>query len=311
MAYKKVLVTFSDSRLFRSTNRLVSEAQSLGFYDEIISLDEYSLDSDFSQYFKSELQPEIRGFGYWVWKPQVILQALASLDYGDVLQYADVGFTINPKGIERLNDYFERAAISKTGIVAFQGRRPEYPMVDDGRELPTWPDREWTKGDLFDYFGVRNKPEITDTPTVQAGLLFVRKTPKAEEILTKWLDVYYADFHLADDSPSISPNFPEFREHRHDQSIFSILAKIYAIDTYSSNEFWFPQTMSSRGDWKALAFAPFHATRSLDFGFWGNLRHKAKYLYKAFQPQNLSVSFRIFFSRLKKRRVITSKQNRS
>lgn len=300
MQYKKVLLTFSDSRLFRSRNRFVNESRNLNFYDQIIALDEHDLAPDFVEKFKNQLNPRVRGYGYWVWKPQVLLQVLETLDEGDVLQYADVGFSINPLGINRLNDYFERASQSKTGIVGFQGRRPEFPMVDDGRELPTWPDREWTKGDLFDYFGVRGNAAITDTPTVQAGLLFVRKSPVAENILLQWLDVYTHDFHLADDSPSISPNLEGFREHRHDQSIFSILAKLNNIDTYSSNEFWFPQTLSSNGDWAALSFSPFHATRSLDFGFWGNLNHKLHFYRKAFQPKNLLVSLKILVSRIRK-----------
>lgn len=299
MQYKKVLVTFSDSRLFRSRTRFVKESSNLNFYDQIIALEENDLAPDFIEKFGGQLNSSVRGFGYWVWKPQVLLQVLETLDVGDVLQYADVGFSVNPLGINRLNDYFERASRTSTGIVGFQGRRPEFPMVDDGRELPTWPDREWTKGDLFDHFGVRDNSEITDTPTVQAGLLFVRKSAVAEKILRQWLDVYYYDFHLADDSPSRSPNLEGFREHRHDQSIFSILAKLNNIDTYSSNEFWFPQTLSSKGDWEALSFSPFHATRSLDFGFWGNLKYKLQFYFKAFQPKNLFISLKILISRIR------------
>jgi len=294
------LLTFSDSRLFRSRERLVSEAANLNFFDQIIAADESDLDPTFRQKFSEQLKPNIRGYGYWVWKPQIILQELENMNEGDILQYADVGFTINPQGIKRLGDYFDRAAKSKSGVVAFQGRRPEPPMFDDGRELPTWPDREWTKGDLFDYFGARNNHLITDTPTVQAGLLFVRKSPQAEEILREWLSVYYFDFHLADDSPSVSPNFPGFREHRHDQSIFSIIAKLNDVDTYSSNEFWFPRTLSSNGDWDALSFSPFHATRSLNFGLWGNLKRKSSFYFTAFKPKNLKVSLKILNSRINK-----------
>lgn len=33
--------------------------------------------------------------------------------------------------------------------------------------------------------------------------------------------------HLVDDSPSLLPNAHGFKEHRHDQSIFSLLMHIY------------------------------------------------------------------------------------
>jgi hypothetical protein len=44
---------------------------------------------------------------------------------------------------------------------------------------------------------------------------------------------WISDFHMVADefvSPSVSPNYPEFKEHRHDQSIFSLLCKKHRID---------------------------------------------------------------------------------
>ena len=37
------------------------------------------------------------------------------------------------------------------------------------------------------------------------------------------------NYHVIDDSPSIRKNIPGFKEHRHDQSIFSALTKIFNI----------------------------------------------------------------------------------
>lgn len=297
---KKIFLTFSDKRLVRSKNRIVSQAESLDFFDQIYSWDESDLSQEFLDHFSQLLSANVRGFGFWSWKPQIILQALELCNEGDIILYSDVGFTINPKGILRLQDYFERANSAPTGIVAFQGRRPEYPMIDDGRELPTWPDKHWTKGDLFDYFSVRDQRYITDTPTIQAGLLLVRKCPESIAFISSWLAVFLEDIHLVDDSPSFSQNLSGFREHRHDQSVFSILGKIHSIDTYSSNEFWYPKAMSSSGDWDALSFSPFHATRSLDFGFIGNIKRKSLYYFNAFKPRNLKISFKLFITRMGK-----------
>ena len=44
------------------------------------------------------------------------------------------------------------------------------------------------------------------------------------EFLTDWYSIA-CNYHFVDDSPSIHPNDPSFREHRHDQSIFSLLIK--------------------------------------------------------------------------------------
>jgi hypothetical protein len=40
------------------------------------------------------------------------------------------------------------------------------------------------------------------------------------------------NYHLIDDTPSKSPNFTEFIEHRHDQSILSLLTKLYDMNIY-------------------------------------------------------------------------------
>ncbi|ADG72783.1 hypothetical protein [Brachyspira murdochii] len=57
------------------------------------------------------------------------------------------------------------------------------------------------------------------------------------KFVNKWIQVYYDDFSLSDDTPSKIANADIFREHRHDQSIFSILSKIYNFYTISYKEF--------------------------------------------------------------------------
>jgi hypothetical protein len=97
-------------------------------------------------------------------------------------------------------------------------------------------EKYWTKGSLFDYFNVRDNPAIYDTEQIAATVIFIRKTKDSLTVIQRWLQVYYDDFSLADDSPSRYPNFPGFFEHRHDQSIFSLLGKIYNISTISIYE---------------------------------------------------------------------------
>lgn len=296
---KKVFLSFADSRLTRSLDRIRREAESLGIYDQVICWDESQLDEEFTSHFASVLKESVRGYGYWVWKPQVILQVLRHMEDGDLLEYADVGFQLNPRGTWRLEEYFMIARDSDSGILGFQGKRPEYPLVDDGRDLPTWPDRFWVKGDLLDYFGVRENFEILDTPTIQAGLLFIRKSPESIAFIERWLSVFKEDFHLVDDSISQSPNLPGFREHRHDQSVFTILGKLQGISTVSSNEFWYPKKWISQGDWKMLKNFPLHAKRDLDFGLVQNTAFRINKLKYMFHPRNLVYSFKLLINRFK------------
>lgn len=182
----------------------------MGIYENIFLYTEYDLDAAFCEYFRDKLRSG-RGFGYWVWKPQTILQALKNINNGDLLQYTDSGCHLNPKGIQRLNKYFELANESKTGLLAF--------------EMPVYTEKQYTKGDLFDYFDTRNNTGIYPCQ-IAANFLFIRKCENSVELIQKWVKVYYDDFALADDTPSVSPNFPEFIENRYDQSILSLLVKL-------------------------------------------------------------------------------------
>jgi hypothetical protein len=101
--------------------------------------------------------------------------------------------------------------------------------------MPWYTEKERTKGDLFDYFGIRNREDLFEGQ-IAATVLFVKKNEKSINIMKKWRQVFYDDFSLVDDSPSKSPNFVEFKEARHDQSVWSILAKINAIPCLSHSE---------------------------------------------------------------------------
>ena len=94
----------------------------------------------------------------------------------------------------------------------------------------------WTKSDLFNYFGKLNDKNITNSSQRMATICIFEKNDINLEFVNKWLQVYYDDFSLVDDTPSKLPNFDWFIENRHDQSVFSILSKIYDIYAIYSGE---------------------------------------------------------------------------
>ncbi|MBK8742076.1 MAG: hypothetical protein IPM02_22355 [Betaproteobacteria bacterium] len=194
-------------------------------YDEIFIADEYDLDASFRERFKDRLVLGSRGYGYWAWKPQIILQVLKACHSGDIVHYADIGCHLNPAGRDRLLEYFEAADQSASGILAFSYEAPKPPFPYDGRALFDWPNRHWVKGDLLDHLAVRTRAEIVDSQTIAGGTFFIKKNSPSIALLQEWLSVIEHDFHLIDDAPSISPNLPGFIEHRHDQAIFLSFAE--------------------------------------------------------------------------------------
>jgi hypothetical protein len=213
---KKYLCAFADSGLPHVISRFKLQADQMKSYNKVFFYTEEELNSDFRTYFSDKLKVN-RGFGYWVWKPQIILQTLEQLNEGEILQYIDAGSHLNPLGFQTLHDYFTLTNNSDIGIVAFKG-------------MGIHVEKKYTKGDLFDYFNVRYRDDVYDTNQVSAGTFFIRKCKKSINIIENWLKVYYNDFSLVDDTPSKSPNFNGFYEGRHDQSVFSLLSKINGVD---------------------------------------------------------------------------------
>lgn len=245
-------------------------------YDEILIFDESNLNSEFRIRFENKLKPNVRGFGYWVWKPQIISQVLLEASAGDVVHYIDVGCHLNYSGKSRLLEYFSLANACATGILAFEAFPPSSPFPIANIQIPRWVDADWTKGDLIKFLDVQNDSSVLQRPTIQSGTFFMRKQDSTVNFTERWGAVFEADFSLADDSPSRAPNLPSFIEHRHDQAIFSLLAKRENACTLSASEFWYPiregATDAKYGDWKRLSNYPIHAKRDLDFGPFRNFQ---------------------------------------
>ena len=125
----RAFVTFADKSWRKAMSRILHEAAALQFYDRLYGLNEAMLDPTFRAKYDKHLVPKSRGFGYWCWKPQIILQVLENLDKGDVLQYTDAGCHLNPAGKWRLSEYFDMARNNRQGVVAFQANPPSPPLA--------------------------------------------------------------------------------------------------------------------------------------------------------------------------------------
>lgn len=273
---KKTLLTFASSDMKRSVRRLCRQAEEMGVFDTIIGSDERDLSGDFKKRFQAHLKRNTKGFGYWCWKPQIVLQSLQDMEEGDILLYLDAGCHLNIRGTWRMQNYIDVTKDAASGVLGFQARAPELPFSYDGRSLLDLRDCRWIKGDLLDYFDLRAREDILQSQTIGAGIIFFRKCARSLALLNDWKAVIESDFALLDDTPSVSDNHPEFVAHRHDQAIFSILGKLNEIETVSAYEYWYPLPGSKKPDWEALKEYPILAMRDKDLGPWIRQRQRIK-----------------------------------
>ena len=261
---KTIFISFADSRMLPSLKRIKQQAHEMEIFDEIIIFTEKQLDNDFVEKHKDRLKLGSRGYGYWIWKPYIIKKILETMDEGDRLLYIDAGCHLNPKGINRLREYFQTVSDSQLKVGGFQ--------IGNSNN-----DKTWTKMDLLAYFKVQNNNDIINSGQIAGGHVIIQKCESVVKFVEEWINIS-ENLHLIDDSPSLLPNFPEFREHRHDQSIFSLLCKTKGAVIFSSSECW----AESDKDWNTLIDYPIWDKRDKQFSLKTRIKATIKsYLRKA------------------------------
>jgi len=217
-----VLCSFANSPLKNGFKRLREQATSFRIFDEILLYTETDLEESFRKRFGYLLRPYSKGYGYWCWKPQVIMQTLELMKDGDVMLYMDTGSHLNVNGKCRFLQYLEIVNKSKSGILAFRS--------------PVHVEKKLTKRAVLNYFRVENNKQYTDSTQIEATYIIIRKCNYSVNFIGEWLNTLNeAPLLFTDESQSFR-EFKEFKAHRHDQSIFSILGKKYGIDTLYTDE---------------------------------------------------------------------------
>lgn len=177
-----------------------------------------------------------RGHGLWCWKPEVILRKLCLMRPDDWLCYLDAGCSLNIEGRNRFSEYLDIAADSPVPWLAFS---------------LTHPVGAYTKRDLLRALGA-DTGEMRKRAMLVAGVHFVRAAEVTIGLASRWQELMGCE-RLIDDSQSADEH-PGFIEHRHDQSVFSLLAIEQGVTTLPDETYFEP-------DWDAHRDKPIHARR--------------------------------------------------
>src|SRR5690606_12067187 len=104
-------------------------------------------------------------------------------------------------------------------VTCLTARRPRLPGYNRYYEY------QWTKRDLFDRLDVN---KFKDEIQVCSGFFLARKCIESINLVEEWYNISLENNgHYIRDTPSLSPNYKGFVEHRHDQSILSLLVRKY------------------------------------------------------------------------------------
>jgi hypothetical protein len=190
--------------------RFRDQAKGCKYIDDVVVIDRVDdpIYSDLTKRHGNFIKNNHRGHGYWLWKPWIIREYLEKLRDNDVLLYVDVGCELSKFADARFKKYINLLKVQP--VLAFS-------------TLSKHPEISWTKPILIEYLGTCRK-DLLQTQ-VAATFIYFRVSDESRSLVDEWLTIATKDnYRYIDDSyPGIAND--SFIEHRHDQSIFSLLYK--------------------------------------------------------------------------------------
>jgi len=207
-----VLTNLSSKKFEESRRRLNSSARAFGIRDiRSYDFEEIKRTPFYTQHRDILDQPT--GMGYWLWKPYIVSETLKSVDEGDIVIYCD-------SGIEIIADLSPLLAICQ--------ERQSILLFGNANEISSM----WTKRDCFILMECDTEP-YWKAPQCDAAFCLFRKSAESTRFVGEWLD-YACDRRILTDQPNTcgKKNYPDFMEHRRDQSILSLLAQRWKLDLH-------------------------------------------------------------------------------
>lgn len=233
-------ITYGDINFEKSKKRILKEAKEFNEFKTIKGYGPEDLSEDFKEKYKDILSMS-RGGGYWIWKFYIINDYLKNINENDYLVYLDAGCTINKYGKKRFYEYINKLENSENnyGILSFQMYHIEYM---------------YTTKEIFNYFDVNSDSDIFKSGQYMATALIMKKNKHLINLLEIYEKCLYDNQFLITDKYNNENQHTHFKDNRHDQSLFSIIRKIYGSEVIIGDETWVP---------------PFGKSESMKYPFWG------------------------------------------
>ena len=198
----------------KAGKRLLNEVQKLDIFDscQLYTDDDLKSNRKFWKKHSKFIISNQKGFGRYIWKPFLIKRNLEHLNDGDILLYLDAGCELPVENKQNL-------------LTLISNVKTELLISSTNYQT----EKKRSKRDLIKYLDCENS-NIINFPQRQPGAVLYYVCKETRDFVNKWYELCSdKSYHWLDDSPSTITNYPEFKGHRHDQSIFSLLSKKYNL----------------------------------------------------------------------------------
>lgn len=222
---KIYFITYGSGKFSYSAKRISNEAKSLALFNDvkIFSEKDLPLNISSSPLFNS------KEVGFWLWKPYIIDKLFKEINEGDIIVYSDAGNEL--LNSNHWKQYFN--LLKNYDSVFFQYRENfDYGWNKFNSQYNDSPKLKfWTKKNTVNHF--RNlflsDDEWLEKSKILAGLIFIKKNKNSQDLIKEWLNnMLFFPQIVCDLFENEKINQIEgFSQHRHDQSILSILVRYY------------------------------------------------------------------------------------
>ena len=200
--------SFATANMHQSHQQLVESSRKYGlipapYKPENISKEFVEKHNDIFNNFKS------RGAGYWLWKPYIIMKEMEKADDGDLVFYTDAGM------------YFDSDPSALIDIAKEQ----TFTFFDiSGHNVG-----HWTKRDCFIEMGCDGLGYDNELFT-NAAMFILKVNDESRAFMNEYSHWCKNEVCITDKPSTLGPELSMYRgDHRHDQSILSILARKHKI----------------------------------------------------------------------------------
>jgi len=216
---KKIHISFGNETYYKSLDLLEKTSIEIGKVDQFIRYTQAQLKTEDFWRKNEYILTKPRGAGYWIWKPYIILKTFELIENGDCVLYSDAGLKV----IDNLNPLFD--VISNHphgGKIIFRVPCSGFNHIA----------KVWTKRDCFILTNT-DEPKYWNSPITNGAVSLWVKNHENIALMQEW-QRYLRDPRISTDDANMCgmPNFPEFRDHRHDQSVLTILSVKYNFELF-------------------------------------------------------------------------------
>lgn len=264
MQHKIIFFTYGNGQNFKySRYHLKNLAINSEIFHKTYSFKFNDIDRNFRTKYKYIFDME-RGNGYWIWKVYFLKELLSQISNNDLIVYMDAGSIFNNRGRKRFFEYVDMLTASEFNnfrIKSLNGHIEKF----------------YTVKETFDYFNIDQNSTYGNSLQFEAGHLIFKKDKKINQYIAEFFKAIDNDNDLITDRYNHNQE-PYFIENRHDQSLLSILSKIYGCVSID-NETDFRENREIQYDY------PFLALRRKNHGTKDKLKLITNYKKERIKPK--------------------------